>query len=928
MKSDRHFRKEVFNLKKDDIFAVVDIETTGTDPEKNRIIQFGCVLIEKGKIVSRFATDINPLQSIPVHIEQLTGISNKQVAHAPYFEDVAYTIYQLLDGCVFVAHNIHFDLLFLNSELKRCGVNELAVEGIDTVELAQIFLPQSAGFRVADLARQLDIIHDNPHQADSDAEVTAEIFLSIEQRIRQLPLVTMEQLVSLADVLAMDTQAYLAMIFADMRTALQPLDSRLKVINGIALRKKEIPRFKPSPHDTLPEEVFVSRALADEEVTTRQAQKEMVQLIQQFLQPDNSSENLLIEAATGIGKTLGYLLPLSYQATPETPVVISTLSIVLENQLINKELPLLNRLVGAEHQAVLLKSDSRYLDLETFAYTLRHPVKQKQYGLSQMATLVWLTETTTGDLNELKANRQQFAFWQQVSHQGRALLSEQSPFYADDFLVHREQQLAEASFIIVNHAYLCEENRRNQYKVPKSAVLVIDEAQHLPRILEKTSTQRFAFSRLERQLSRLTEETLKDSVTAVSAKNQTLSQTLALFYQVLDELSLLQAELHMFLTQFFGNSQDEKVFTKDQFDSFQISEKKLIRHVGVLLNEADGLVEKMMQYLISHLSDWLPSEKNHLLNLFALASVFKEWAETCRTFFYDWEPGVIKWTYLFQQQLTCYVSRLPEAKLPATNWYNRYDKIIFTGGTLQLNQQSHYFEHELGLEAVEKRKITDPYDYEKAARLFVLQKDRHIDLNDQKSFGKYVTNVVKKLVDVYDRPILVLFTSHDLLKRVYAGLAPIYGTKGREVLGQGISGSKERILKRFQSSSNAVLLGSESFWEGIDLPGGQLELIVMTRLPFDPPKRAFVKEKYAYLSSQGLNPFYYEALPQAASRLRQALGRLIRSADDKGVMVMLDDRLLTAGYSKRMLAFLPDKLPVAAVDQEALFQQISEFLGK
>ena len=122
-------------------YAIVDIETTGTDPKVDRMIQFGCVLVENQKIVGRFSTDINPSQMISRQIQSLTQISNRQVQKAPYFEDIAQTIYNLLQDTVFVAHNIHFDYHFLNHELVRCWMPRLTIAGIVTVELAQIFLP-------------------------------------------------------------------------------------------------------------------------------------------------------------------------------------------------------------------------------------------------------------------------------------------------------------------------------------------------------------------------------------------------------------------------------------------------------------------------------------------------------------------------------------------------------------------------------------------------------------------------------------------------------------------------------------------------------------------------------------------------------------------------------------------------------------------
>ncbi|MDN6639934.1 MAG: ribonuclease H-like domain-containing protein, partial [Tetragenococcus sp.] len=225
-------------------YAIVDIETTGTDPATDRIIQFGCVLVENDEIVSRFAVDINPIKPISKQIQHLTHISNKRVKKAPYFEDVAATIYNLLADTTFVAHNIHFDYNFLNHELTRCGMPELKIPGIDTVELSQIFLPTQASFRLNDLAESLGLQHESPHQADSDAEVTAALLLYIKNTMQQLPLVTLEKIVELSVVTSKQTSTFIKQITKEAQEKVQPLSPSLKVVDGIALHKKEVSLFE------------------------------------------------------------------------------------------------------------------------------------------------------------------------------------------------------------------------------------------------------------------------------------------------------------------------------------------------------------------------------------------------------------------------------------------------------------------------------------------------------------------------------------------------------------------------------------------------------------------------------------------------------------------------------------------------------------
>src|SRR5690606_24658193 len=292
-------------------YAVVDIETTGGNVQSgDRIIQFGCVLIENDQIVHQFATDVNPLRNIPKEIEHLTGISNKTVATAPYFEDVAATIFNLLEGCVFVAHNIQFDYSFLSEEMVRCGLPPLTLKGIDTVELAQILFPTEPSFTLNDLMNARGIVHTNPHQADSDAYATAELFLLMKQKLLELPLVTVEKITSIASHCTMDTQLFFQTNLAEMKDNSAELPEQLMIKKGLALRKKNV-SFEQKNHRERFDYPYTSdekAALFTPHFELRDTQIRMMDTIQETLTGEKT-EHIDIEAPTGIGKTYGYLFP-------------------------------------------------------------------------------------------------------------------------------------------------------------------------------------------------------------------------------------------------------------------------------------------------------------------------------------------------------------------------------------------------------------------------------------------------------------------------------------------------------------------------------------------------------------------------------------------------------------------------------------------
>ena len=254
-------------------------------------------------------------------------------------------------------------------------------------------------------------------------------------------------------------------------------------------------------------------------------------------------------------------------------------------------------------------------------------------------------------------------------------------------------------------------------------------------------------------------------------------------------------------------------------------------------------------------------------------------------------------------------------------------QIVYTGATLEVRGTFDYFEEQIGEKELDTLILASPYDYKNQARLYL-----PAEMGSIKSMSKkhYVESIVAKLIQLIENSqenIMVLFNAFEPLHDVYRLLQQNHLFNQREILAQGISGSRERILKRFFHANGGILLGADSFWEGVDLPGKSLRIIIVTRLPFDSPEQPFVKSKYHYLETLGENPFSVEALPKATLRLRQGLGRLIRSETDRGIMLVLDDRLFKTNYGKQMLHSLPTDLPKKELPMTEIVTEIQDFLS-
>lgn len=923
IKSTHEFEEGGVSVKKN--YAVVDIETTGTDPKTDRIIQFGCVLIEEGKIVTHFSTDINPDQSIPPQIQTLTGITNQRVRRAPYFEDVAQTITNLLKNTVFVAHNIHFDYPFLSNELERCGMPPLTIPGIDTVELAQIFMPTSLSFRLKDLAEELHLVHENPHQADSDADVTAQLLLNLESKIKELPIVTLEKIIETADQMAFQTKDYLEDCLKEMQTNPRPLSKDLVIVHGFALRKKSVPLFSENYFGTkaYPRSRKAKEKVYQGELEFRKEQARLMNLVYDFFHK-KEDKNILVEAATGIGKTLGYLLPMSFLATPEKPIIVSTVSLLLQEQIINHDLPLINRLLDQPLQAVVMKSSRHYIDLERFYQSFQKKSKQKQYTFYQMALLVWLTQTETGDFDELNMTSLKHPFWQDVSHLGTHTLNSSSPFYDVDFIRHRQRRLAQSNLIVTNHSYLAQEDQRKEPQLPKSPYLIIDEAHHLNRVLEKISSQQFNLLAIQRGFHRLFDDQQFAVWQSLVQKDHQTLHVLEILQDVIQELNEDLTDFYQIFKDEYP-TEDERLITKDMIDQLSLAGEQVLQRIRRLYQDALTLGDQIQGYFRTHKETFGIKEQADWSDFQALLENLEQQQVAFETFSEKWEARYIHW--FNAKRKTFQVQDLEASLISQTKWYERYRQILYLGGTLKIGSDRHYFAKRWGIPDTPLKIISSPYDYEKQARLYLPTNSISVQSTSPDQYANYVASVVHKMTENQQRPILVLFTSHDILNRVYQRVRVPLLNEGREVLAQGIGGSREKLLKRFLLSKDALLFGADSFWEGIDLPGDILQILIVTRLPFENPQRLQVKARNDFLASEGINPFFQEAVPHAALRLRQALGRLIRSDNDKGVMLLLDQRFITAKYGEKLRKALPKELPIKQLPLEEILAETDQFLN-
>ena len=464
-------------------YVVVDLEATSTG-SKAKIIQVGIVVIEDGEIVEQYATDVNPHERLDSHIKELTGLTDKRLAKAPEFSQVAGKIFELVKDGIFVAHNVQFDANLLAEFLFFEGY-ELRTPRIDTVELAQTFYPQLEKYNLGILCQELGIPLEQAHSALSDAQATAELFLCMRQKMFGLPKGLLERLLSLSDSLLYESYLVIEEVYQKQSLL---VEHDLVEVQGLFLRKEK-PVLSPRK---LSKDFQTNIALLDLE--DRLPQASFAQKVLDFLQ---DKQIAFVQAQTGIGKTYGYLLPALALENKEG-ILLSVPTKILQNQIMQEEA---KRLEEVFHLSVhSLKGPQNYLKLDSFYAALEEEESNRLYTRFKMQLLVWLTETDTGDLDEIGQLYRYQQFLPNLVHDGK--LSKDSLFWLEDFWKRSQKKARSCQLLVTNHAYLVT-RLEDDPSLLEGRLLILDEAQKILLTLENLSQKSFLLNDLVDQLDHI-----------------------------------------------------------------------------------------------------------------------------------------------------------------------------------------------------------------------------------------------------------------------------------------------------------------------------------------------------------------------------------------------------------------------------------------
>ncbi|WP_077621759.1 ATP-dependent DNA helicase DinG [Sediminibacillus massiliensis] len=928
-------------------YVVVDLETTGHTPSKgDKIIEIGIVVIENEQVVEEFSSFVNPNTPIPSFITNLTGITDANVADAPHFEDIANEVIGLFADAYIVAHNVPFDLGFLNYEIQAAGLTPLKQPVIDTVELSRIMLPQAPGFKLGQLSDYLDLQHTDPHRALSDATVTSKLLIHLLEKIRNLPYETLYQLQELEGTLKSDLYFVLDYYMEELSFT-SPVRDDLEVFRGIALKKKEkVPMedsFKLPSFGDFVEEIYRPDgkiASQMENYEPRSGQAEMSEAIYDAFQ---SSQHALLEAETGTGKSLAYLIPALYESVKTGQrILISTHLTQLQSQLLEKEIPVLRKVLDFPFHVALIKGKQHYLSLSKYEKELFSDQPDNyDITLTKAIILVWLTETVTGDIDEIQLPSSGKSFFRKVSTDSEEYIDPKSPWFSRSFYQYVRYHTQKANLVITNHSLLCADINSEHTLLPSYNKVIIDEAHHLEGTAAKHFGLKLDYVSIQYLLNSIGSSSPQDWYGGMIARFGPLQeQSDTIWDQLWQQCKEETDDLFRFIFDYVIEKSRKNIAVNDigryQYRLDSASEpsakwntvKEMTTRLTFFLRDLIHLLEMQKTQLKKNemaTSDDLDGIQNNIDKLQALMDDLES------MFLFD-EESMVKWVEIeafgAKNAVYLYCEPVDVAKILADNLFDGKESVILTSATLTMKNSFKYIRERLGLkeeEVIEKR-IISPYRYDQQVQLMVPSDFPDMKKSGQEEFIMATSEAILSLAEITEGRMLVLFTSYDMLKKTYNILREFSEINDYMLIAQGISsGSRARLKKNFQAFDKAILLGTSSFWEGVDIPGSDLSSLIIVRLPFQPPDHPVFEAKSQRLQKTGKNPFMEMALPHAVIRFKQGFGRLIRSSTDRGIVFICDDRIVKARYGRYFTDSLP-KVPITYDTTSKLMKKADDWI--
>ncbi len=917
-------------------YVALDLETTGLQAERDAIVEIGAVKFRGDDVLDSWSSLVNPNRPLPHKIERLTGISQSQVERAPSLHTVLPALMRFIGESPLVGHNIKFDLSFL----QRAGITA-PPPALDTFELACILMPYASRFSLGKLMDELGIEFPTRHRAVEDARAAHALFIALLDRAGKLDQKIIQEIARLGDKSDWPLKyAFQDLLRDKARTAFAPgtIGAQLAAKGaaqdetlGLLFSRdpKEAPLKPKASNDPLDVEALAHLLGPDgafaQHFPGYEYRSQQVEMLRAIAEAYNDGATLLVEAGTGTGKSVAYLVPaLFWAAQNNQRVVISTNTINLQDQLYLKDIPDLRKILPFEFKAALLKGRSNYVCRRRLD-SLRKSDKLTAEEVRVLAkVLAWLPSTTTGDSAELTLMGAENQVWSRLSSDQDHCSAEHCALRQENkcFFYRARDKAESAHVIIVNHALLLSDMATENRVLPEYKYLVVDEAHHLEARATEALTFEASRSTLEVLLRGLANErggligNLAGSLRNSDVPPQIKREVQNIFDDVAQDVERALRGVYEFfntLDAFLGQQEQLPGESDGGYDrQIRLTPARRSQpdwsRIEIAWEDFGARLAKGRDGMERIYNAWSDLDEYEVLSqpeleqevAFAMRRV-SETRAALEALITKPQSNGIYWATIKKTNgdITLHVAPLFVGDLLQKQLFAGKDATILTSATLCVDKNFNHIKSRLGIgDWADELAVGSPFDYANAAMVYV-----PIDMPEpgQAGYQKAVEASLIDLLRATQGRALVLFTSHSQLQATYRAISRPLEEDDIMVIAQNLDGSRRQVLETFKTQERTALLGTKSFWEGIDVTGDALSCLVIARLPFSVPSDPVFSAR----SETFDDSFAQYAVPEAVLRFRQGFGRLIRTKSDRGIVVVLDRRVLSKNYGRIFIESLP-----------------------
>lgn len=904
-------------------WVFLDLETTGLNPQCDSILEVAAVCFGNQGEQEVFHHLVNPGIPIPPQITRITGIDDKMVCEALSFGEIKTKLQEFLAEKIIVAHNAGFDVSFLQAAFGY----PLQNNSIDTCELAKILFPGFPSYSLQYLTRVLNLEGELPrHRAYSDTLALERLFYNLLDRAQKLSMTTLQEIVY---IFQQENNGLTALFKQILQDKVSSFDFSAELPSS---RVSEEGSGQEIKGDEAPWDMdYLAKLLAPGGqiaggIKNYQNRAEQIRMLKAVSRAFEENRHLIVEAGTGVGKSLAYLIPaLVWSVSQGERVVVSTHTIALQEQLIQSDIGFLKKSLDFKFRAEVLKGRANYLCLSRWQ-NAKENIGTLNWAqrliLARISSWLGQDEGWKGDRDSLNLRDWEQEQFFQLSASRENCTGSVCPFVRDCFYQKARQRASSAHIIIVNHSLLLSDLKRGETVLPKYQYLIIDEAHHLEEEGTKQFSQCFSLREYTKKLHVLSKKRVFTGKSGLLNYWLQRVKDSKLGSNVTEDIRTEITGTKALLDKINGTVQDISCYIESNSDlelarvHEGIKESPWWKNLSLLFENLLVETEELVSFL-KKLAEFLygvagvEDSEEPVRELKILTEQLSDDYKLLRGFFRENQSENVYWLEKdrFKKDLRLNASPLEIKNLFQELLFLNKNSIILTSATLSINESFTFLIEQLGIpeDLVDTAQIPSPFLYDEQSLLLVDTSLPDPARTSEEGYTLALKEVLLQHLGATGGNTLVLFTSQRQMRDLFEGLHQPLREAGLDLYVDGINGRRHVLISELKNNPQAVVFGTNTFWEGIDLPGQSLTSVIIVRLPFLPPSLPLVEARSEEMKKKGQDGFYHYSLPQAVLRFRQGYGRLIRTMDDMGVVIVLDNRVIKKRYGKVFINSLPSQ---------------------